>query len=391
MTLIEHSLIRTPDGLDLPMRRWRAGASQSARGAALLLHGASASSETFVTPDGGLAAFLHRQGWEVWLLDWRGSDNVAERYSDTAVFSFDRVAECDIPSALAHVRKVSRCEHVAVLGHCVGAACLSIAIARGCLSTFGVKDYVLTTIGLFFCPPIESFLKAEDSILERVRAGAPECRVIDPRRGTEWPPELQRAFEAWPKSWLPAGESRADQAFRRASFMFGAPYERRNVPDPVHEQLGRLFGRMNLELYIHAGQCVRRGVAAPFGAPEVDASVARSMSYCDATHFEDTRVTLLTGKSNQLWSRESVDRMYEWLKNETSGAHQKHVLPGYGHQDLFWGHDAEHDVYPLIAAGLERATRVPLREAPSVPRASAPPPALGRPRRPVVKPERRRA
>ncbi|HEY3496206.1 MAG TPA: hypothetical protein VGK73_16015, partial [Polyangiaceae bacterium] len=71
----------------------------------------------------------------------------------------------------------------------------------------------------------------------------------------------------------------------------------------------------------------------------------------------DKRITLVTGAENRLWHRDSVDLMYEWLRNEAApsklgGTAVKHVLPGYAHQDLLWGARAERDVYPLILAGL---------------------------------------
>jgi hypothetical protein len=67
-------------------------------------------------------------------------------------------------------------------------------------------------------------------------------------------------------------------------------------------------------------------------------------------------VTLITGNENQVWHRDSIDRMYEWLRRELPLSHRphvrKHVLPLYGHQDLLWGSKAAMDVYPSIEEGL---------------------------------------
>ena len=67
------------------------------------------------------------------------------------------------------------------------------------------------------------------------------------------------------------------------------------------------------------------------------------------------KVTLITGALNRLWHRDSIDLMYEWLVRGSAayrGRVHKHVLPGYGHQDLLWGRDASRDVWLRIREGL---------------------------------------
>lgn len=82
----------------------------------------------------------------------------------------------------------------------------------------------------------------------------------------------------------------------------------------MHARVGELLGRIRLTLFMHAGQCLQRGYAAPFDAPEHGPRADDERRRClDATGFEGTRITLITGRSNQLWHRESVDQMYEWL------------------------------------------------------------------------------
>jgi len=368
MTLLEETVIVTSDDFELPLRRLKSNLARPTA-AVLLLHGASSNADNFLHPNGGLAAYLAARGFEVWLLDWRASSLVVGNYGadrDRA-FTFDAAAANDIPAALSHIRGVSQCEHLAALGHCIGGVCLSMAIASGALAKFHVREVVLSTIGLFFRAPIESFLKAEDGILERVRAQAPDCLGIDARDGAAWPEELQRAYTSWPQSLLPGGQTPADDAYRRMTFLFGSPYLREAVAEDVHQRVAELFGSLRLRLFIHAGQSLRRGHVAPFDAPEVGTyASAASSPYLDPTHFAPTQITLVTGKSNQLWHRESIDTMYEWLRNETRGAHRKHVLSGYAHQDLLLGESAARDVYPLFAAGLS-ARGPALQIAPSDP------------------------
>lgn len=346
--------IKTADGLELPLRRFTPSGRRSAQ-SVLMLHGASASSETFLTPSGGIVRYLSERGLEVWLLDWRGSRLVVDKYGPehTPRFTFDHVAELDLPAALAHIRRVSPARHLSIFAHCIGATCVSMALQRRLLTDFAVEECVLSTIGLFFQAPLESFLKAEDGILERVLARNPSCIGLDPTGTPEWPEDMRRAYSAWPASALPQGSAPGDEIYRRASFMFGTPYQRSLVPDEVHARVGDLFGCIRLSLFIHAGQCLRRGYAAPFDAPEHGPRAEHERQrHLDATGFDDTRITLITGRSNQLWHRESIDQMYEWLRNQTRGQHRKHVIPRYGHQDLLWGVDACRDIFPLVLEGL---------------------------------------
>src|SRR5687767_4357972 len=88
------------DGVTLTLRRLP---GQPARGVVLLLHGASSSSDTFLHPNGGIAGALAASGWDVWLLDWRGSCRLARQRGTGACSSFDAVARHDIPSAIGEV------------------------------------------------------------------------------------------------------------------------------------------------------------------------------------------------------------------------------------------------------------------------------------------------
>ena len=99
--------------------------SHSNRKAVLLLHGASANHGTFEIHEGGLAKYLAREGFDPWLLDWRGSSLVVEdefnkkRPADS--FNFNDAAAYDIPLAIAKVRKEGQITGpIAAVGHCMG-------------------------------------------------------------------------------------------------------------------------------------------------------------------------------------------------------------------------------------------------------------------------------
>ena len=346
--------------------------------AVILFHGGNTSGDTFLYPRDGLAGYLARDGWDVWIADWRGSPKVLN--ADALRFTVDDVANNDLPEAIEFVRRESECEHLAVVAHCLSGCALSMAIARGHLQAEKrkVDRVVLTTLGLFFESCWDGWIKAEDFILERLEADPSRVINIDPKAPAAWPAPLQEALDRWPRAWLPPWVAFASDPLETLTFMFGRPYRRRALhpelwarlivrcalailaPEKYH-RLGRMFGPMHLGMYLHIGQMVRRGYAAPFNELDVidrpritsprrrrisSARVRRVASAAhdlDPTHFRDRHITLIGSTDNQLWHRDSVDLMYEWLCSNVRGRkHQfrKVIVPG-GHQDLYWGRDAQ--------------------------------------------------
>ena len=68
----------------------------------------------------------------------------------------------------------------------------------------------------------------------------------------------------------------------------------------------------------------------------------------------DARFILLTGELNRCFLPESQRRTYERLSQHRPGYHALHVIPDYGHLDIFMGQDAARDVFPLILAELNK-------------------------------------
>jgi hypothetical protein len=415
------------DGLSLPLRRYRG--SRDAAHSVLLLHGGNTSSRLFREPSGGLVEYLTRQQVDVWTLDWRTSADIIDPLvrdgrplggsaeAERRLYALDRVAEADIPLALEAMEQQVR-GSISVLGFCLAGGALSMAIARGRLERRRVRNVILCTMGLFYEVTWDGWIKAEDFLLERILASEPGRRAIDAALPGEWPHELARAYDRWPPAWRGGGGRRPiDALFQRLAFMYGEPYARPRL-DPRFEQglHEGYFGSLHMGLYLHAAQMVRRGFAAPLdeidvidrsrldrhkadgrwaeprwaeprwadrAAPAARAAgpPARAPQYRSdddgpprivgdlrPEHFREQQVTLITGADNRLWHRDSIDLMYEWLRNEATPVgertrHEKHVLPRYGHLDLFWSPAAAHDVYPKVLAAIHKA-RPPVRRAP---------------------------
>ncbi|MEO5739346.1 MAG: alpha/beta fold hydrolase [Vicinamibacterales bacterium] len=356
----------------------------------LLLHGASASHQTFITPDGGLAKWLAQRHFDPWMLDWRGSGCVVDDQRNErslldngTVYNFNLAAQHDIRDAISVMRDQHVKGKIAVLGFCMGGAILAESVALGYITEKDVDCIVLMTLGLFYEATIDGRVKCEDRILEqleqRIRAGEDVAPWIDPRVAattpklllkSPWHSDLENLYKSWPgalkshaeeldRTTLPPHEA-VNCMCNRLSFMYGMPYHHHNLDGSIHGSdstaglLPKLFGAIPLHMFIHGARNIRKGHATfydrragtdPFLSPVAHANF-RSLS----------KVTLITGALDRLWHRNSIDLMHEWLCRGTPEHRRKfkkRVFPNYAHQDLLWGEDSKERIFPTIKAGLE--------------------------------------
>jgi hypothetical protein len=354
----------------------------------LLLHGGSANFRTFVVPEVGLAPWLHNIGYDPWLLDWRGSGDVANHFdnqatlkdpTDSGLYTFNQAALEDLPAAIKMMHWYGVRGPIAAVGHCMGAAVIAEAVALG--HTREIDRIVLLSLGLFYEAPIDSRLKSEERILERLIREVASVPCIDPRVNNDgtllnpWPADLNDLYDAWPPS-LRAHDEKSDPVAdlcNRLSFMYGMPYRHENLAAGIHTNasgdvqggagiggLADQFGKFPVKMYLHAARNLRQGQAISFKDSRPLTQQAAGMldivSNDARERFRElTTVTLITGARNRLWHRDSIDRMHEWLCRGSSRSLfkiRKHVLAEFGHQDLLWSPKSPTTVYPLIATGL---------------------------------------
>jgi hypothetical protein len=139
--------------------------------------------------------------------------------------------------------------------------------------------------------------------------------------------------------------------------MFGMPYLPDNIPSIHKDHLQSQFGYIPMQFLLHCAQNLRRGHCGKFVRNSGGGMLPPDYSYLNHAAFKDRALTLITGNLNSLWHRDSIDTMYEWLRRGRTRDQprelRKHVLNGFGHQDLYWGSDAPEHVFPLIREGLE--------------------------------------
>jgi hypothetical protein len=107
---------------------------------------------------------------------------------------------------------------------------------------------------------------------------------------------------------------------------------------------------------------VRRGFAARYGEPDQIERVRLKRGEKGTRHaprgdfelkaFEPYHLTLVAAGDNGVWHRDSIDLMYEWLLRNPKARCEKHVVPEYNIQELYWAKDARSRTYGLFANAL---------------------------------------
>lgn len=331
----------------------------------LFVHGATAWRGTFLEPNGGIVRYLHDKGFDVWTLDWRAAKLVTDMWKHVRapkpndqvppsilLGTLDDVVEQELRAA---VRKVGaeRGQAPLLIGHCIGAAVIATAIARGKLSLEDTREsarihpkVILSAIGLFYRGSVDTWLRAQERL---------DCseQIADWKLCFEppvtWPVEYADVFATWERTPYPHCQV---PFCRRISSLFGTPF-RPNDIDYIHDAedgLSQQFGVISMAILDHCAKNVRRGWSGPFGESQF------CMDDLVSKQFEPLQLRLITGDENQLWHRDSIDRMHAWLRREQPSANvQKRVFLHYGHQDLWWSPDARRasGVYEYIADELD--------------------------------------
>jgi lysosomal acid lipase/cholesteryl ester hydrolase len=346
----------------------------------LLIHAATLGRRMFLEPEGGFVAHLLRQRekgqprFDVFTLDWRSSNLLfgpageclqgPDRPSDvTSCYRIDKAAEDDLPAGLAAVARARPGAPIHLVAHCMGAAVTAQALA---CQSIGNRDdpaqpplgrIVLATIALFYRLGVDGWLKVADNIIAELESEGVEFLsphlVFDAfSERCRWPESFERMFDTWKQSLFSHGcrTSFCDRLW----FLYGGDYranDMMNMHDGSGEQgLDGQFGAMPIGLYRHIIENCRRGWAARW---EVS---PRTHPYelFNPEGFRGKDITLVTGSENQVWHRDSIDRMYEWLQRPRrrpgdGGRFRKRVFERYGHVDLWWSSEAPAQVFPYLA------------------------------------------
>ncbi|MET8805782.1 alpha/beta fold hydrolase [Streptomyces sp. NPDC004546] len=336
---VEEIPFRADDGVRLGLTRIHTGAAD--RPAVLLLHGHTASADMFLLPETrNLVDVLLDDGYEPWLLDWRGSCRLP--YNETGQrYTYDDVALYDIPAAVKHVRERTGDRPLFVVAHCIGSLALSLSMAAGLVP--GLAGVV--SQGVFLTPKLAGRTSLRMSLAGELLKTRIDHIPVDFRKVGLWSKYTPLFALASRKASCPDPTC---QILHNSAWGTGASlFMHENLSEATHDRLADLLGPAPLWILPHLRRI------------ELARSVVRwhetdhryrdlPPNALDAAGRIDTPVLLLAGSDNGLWL-DSQRLCHDVLADRQPQLDVSYTeIPGYGHLDTFLGRGAALDVFGHI-------------------------------------------
>ncbi|MDH4983928.1 alpha/beta fold hydrolase [Hyphomicrobium sp. D-2] len=339
----EVHLVRTEDGKTLKLTRYRGGA----KGPVVLMHGLGVSSLIFSidTIETNLLEYLVAEGYDCWLLDYRASVDLPYAHE---LWSADDVAIRDYPAALAKVRGITRAPTVQVIAHCFGATTFTMSMLAG---LEGVRSAVISQISTdyvvpFFPQRMLAYLRAPE-LFEAIGIDVVNARATtaDPLRERVLDKVLQMIVP------VPRSERTREATSNRITALYGRLYNLAQLNDAtITSGLAEMFGEANIEAFRHLALLTREGKLLDAEGRDV---------YLPNLERMALPILFVHGGDNACFRPESTARTIDRLAAVNGRQlYDRHVIPGYGHIDCIFGKNASHDVYPLIAAHLDKTADI---------------------------------
>ncbi|MEU9669563.1 alpha/beta fold hydrolase [Streptomyces bobili] len=336
---VEEIPFRAADGVRLGLTRVDPG--ESGRPAVLLLHGHTASADMFLLPETrNLVDSLLDDGYEPWLLDWRGSCRLP--YNETGQrYTYDDVALYDIPAAVSHIRERIGDRPLFVVAHCIGSLTLSLSMTAGLVP--GLAGVV--SQGVFLTPKLAGRTSLRMSVAGELLKSRIDHIPVDFRKVGLWSKYTPLFALASRKADCPDPTC---QMLHNSAWGSGASlFVHENVSEATHDRLAELLGPAPLWILPHLRRIeLARSVVRWHETDGRYRSLPRNA--LDAAGRIDTPVLLLAGSENGLWL-DSQKLCHEVLAHRQPQLDVRYTeIPGYGHLDTFLGRGAALDVFGHI-------------------------------------------
>lgn len=327
---------------------WYLGAGrQSKRRPVLLAPGFGMSADAFRVGEPSIAEYLHTRDYDVWLLDYRGSDKLDISLTQ---FTLDELAD-DFGDAIERLyEEYGKRTQVRVVAHCVASLAMQMALLKSDLQQKGLHSVILSQSFAFIDPPWPNRVKARMRLPDLLAFlnFRPVLTSDFDRRSSYGTRLLDRLLR-----FYPSHERCGEGVCRRLLFMYGEVIRHDQLDHATHASLYDMFDRANLRTFSHLAKIFARGHI-------VDRFGKNTYLTHDAGKHIRVPITLLQGTKNGLFRPRGATLTRDWLVAHGgfgTGNADKFVLeavPGYGHLDNFIGRNAARDVFWRIDGALQR-------------------------------------
>ncbi len=317
------------------------GPAPPTKGPVLLIHGAGVRADIFRAPVAeNVVTYLARRGWDVWLENWRASIDLPRN-----AWTLDQAARYDHPVAVATVLEETGTSSMKAIIHCQGSTSFMLSAVAGLVPQ--VRTVVSNAVALHPVVPAWSRFKL-DIVVPVVGSLTP---FLDPQWDGSAPTWVARALYRFAELMHRECDN---SVCKQVSFYYGAGFpalwRHENLDDATHEWLRDEFAHVPLSFFYQMARSVRAGHLLP-DAPGADVPE----DVVERAPETDTRFAFFAGERNRCFLPESQARTHAYFERHAPGRHTVHFLPGYSHLDVFMGHRAAQDIFPLMEAELDRA------------------------------------
>ena len=235
-----------------------------------------------------------------------------------------------------------------VIAHCFGATTFTMSLLAG---LEGVRSAVISQISTDYVVPFYpqrmlAYLRAPQ-VFEAMGIDVVNARATsaDPWRERI----LDRALQLIVP--VPRSERTHDATSTRITALYGRLYNIAQLNNAtVTSGLAEMFGEANIEAFQQLALFARKRHLVDADGQDV---------YLPHIDRMALPILFIHGADNACFKPESTERTLERLAAVNGRQlYERKVIAGYGHIDCIFGKDAARDVYPLIAAHLDKTASI---------------------------------
>ncbi len=327
------------DGLPLTLINIR-GETPPSLGPVLVVHGAGVRANIFCAPvDETLVDALIREGYDVWLENWRASIDIAPN-----LWTLDQAALYDHPEAVKKVVAETGCASIKAIIHCQGSTSFTMSAIAGLVPQ--VNTIVSNAVSLHPVVPWISKVK----LLLAVPVVSMITRYLNPQWGLYAPSWQARLID-----FIVGLTHRepGNRVSKHVSFTYGTGHPTLwnydNLNSETHDWMQHEFAQVPLRFF---KQIIRSINTGNLIAIENKAELPKNFTqYVPKT---SARFAFFAGEDNLCFLPTSQLKSYDYFNKQRQDYHSLHILSGYGHLDIFMGKNASRDVFPIIIDELNK-------------------------------------
>ncbi|MEO5811055.1 MAG: hypothetical protein ABIU96_12355 [Rhodanobacter sp.] len=316
------------------------GARTPDKGPVLLVHGAGVRANIFRAPvHATVVDLLLDAGYDVWMENWRASIDLTP-----CRWTIDQAALYDHPAAVETVLAQTGATTLKAIVHCQGSTSFCLTAALGLVPQ--VTTIVSNAVSFHTVVPRAARLKGIVSV-PLLSALTP---FVNPQWGLRPPTLLAKVLNGVVRV---AHHECDNIVCRWSSFAYGVGFptlwRHENLNPATHDWLQQEFAAVPLSFFQQMAKCISAGHLVAYDRrAEMPADVIAVKPQTEA------RFVFFAGEKNRCFLPESQQRSFAWLDGLRPGYHALHIIPEYGHLDIFMGRDAHRDVLPLMLQELNR-------------------------------------